>query len=165
MDSRREAHFPLFDSLRAIAALTVFTIHDIYQVAVNRPEDHYWYRFGVHLDVAVPIFFAVSGFLLYRPFLAASLAGRPLSVRAYAWRRALRIVPAYWIALAAIAIWFDLHEVKSLGAALRTVLGLIAFSVVWKLFALTQTDAAVQASAVWLYPLPSQLDHLGAGML
>src|SRR6266545_4809725 len=119
MDSRREAHFPLFDSLRAIAALTVFTIHDIYQVAVNRPEDHYWYRFGVHLDVAVPIFFAVSGFLLYRPFLAASLAGRPLSVRAYAWRRALRIVPAYWIALAAIAIWFDLHEVKSLGGALR----------------------------------------------
>ena len=68
----RATRFPLFDSLRAIAALTVFTIHDVYQVAVNRPEDHYWYRFGVHLDVAVPIFFGVSGFLLYRPFVAAT---------------------------------------------------------------------------------------------
>src|SRR3954447_19054048 len=117
MDRDRPAHFPLFDSLRAIAALTVFAIHDIYQVAVNRPQDHAWYRFGVHLDVAVPIFFAVSGFLLYRPFLSATLAGRPLSVRAYAWRRVVRIVPAYWVALAVIVLWFDLHEVESLKGA------------------------------------------------
>jgi peptidoglycan/LPS O-acetylase OafA/YrhL len=119
MDRTRQTHFPLFDSLRAIAALTVFTIHAVYQIAVNRPEEHDWYRFGVHLDVAVPIFFGVSGFLLYRPFLAATVAGRPLSTRAYLWRRALRIVPAYWVALAVIVIWFDLHEVQSLEGALR----------------------------------------------
>jgi peptidoglycan/LPS O-acetylase OafA/YrhL len=119
VDRTRQTHFPLFDSMRAIAALTVFTIHAVYQIAVNRPEEHAWYRFGVHLDVAVPIFFAVSGFLLYRPFLAATMAGRPLSARAYAWRRALRIVPAYWVALAVIVIWFDLREVQSPEGALR----------------------------------------------
>jgi peptidoglycan/LPS O-acetylase OafA/YrhL len=119
VQSSRQTHFPLFDALRAIAALTVFAIHCIYQIAVNRPEDHDWYRFGVHLDVAVPIFFGVSGFLLYRPFLAGTVAGRSVSVKAYAWRRLLRIVPAYWVALAVITIWFDLHEVQSVEGALR----------------------------------------------
>ena len=76
MERTRPAHFPLFDALRAIAALTVFTIHCVYQVAVAQPgADAWWFRFGVHLDVAVPIFFAVSGFLLYRPFVAASVRG------------------------------------------------------------------------------------------
>src|ERR1051325_288424 len=41
VDRPRKPHFPLFDSLRAIAALTVFTIHGVYQIAINRPEDHY----------------------------------------------------------------------------------------------------------------------------
>jgi peptidoglycan/LPS O-acetylase OafA/YrhL len=119
VERTRSTHFPLFDSLRALAALGVFAIHAVYQIAVNRPEDHDWYRFGVHLDVAVPIFFGISGFLLYRPFLAATVAGEPISVRAYAWRRALRIAPAYWVALAVITVWFGLEEVQSVGGALR----------------------------------------------
>ena len=94
MEQTRQNHFPLFNSLRAIAALCVFAIHAVYQIAVNRPGDHDWYRFGVHLDVGVPIFFAISGFLLYRPFLASTVAGRPLSLPAYAWRRLLGSSPS-----------------------------------------------------------------------
>ncbi len=117
---RREAHFPLFDGLRAIAALTVLTLHATYQVAVAQPElDPWWFRFGVHLDFGVPVFFAISGFLLYRPLLAATLAGKGVDVRRYAVRRALRIVPAYWVALAVITVWFDLEEVQSVGGALQ----------------------------------------------
>jgi peptidoglycan/LPS O-acetylase OafA/YrhL len=40
-------------------------------------------------------------------------------VKAYAWRRLLRIVPAYWVALVVITIWFDLQEVQSVEGALR----------------------------------------------
>ena len=58
------------------------------------------------------VFFVLSGFLLYRPFLAADLDGlRPVALRDYARRGVLRIVPAYWLALTVIALWLNLDEV------------------------------------------------------
>ncbi len=93
--------FPLFDSLRAVAALSVFLGHTITVTYL------YWLPGNPQLvqmasEVAyegVAIFFLISGFLLYRPFLSARRAGRKLSLRGYARRRFLRIVPAYWMAL------------------------------------------------------------------
>lgn len=107
----RQTHFPLFDGLRGLAATAVFLVHAAYQFAVTRPEEHEWYRFAIHGDVAVPIFFAISGFLLYRPFVAGRVRGKPLNFRAYAWRRVLRIVPAYWIALALLSLYFQFEEI------------------------------------------------------
>ena len=52
--------------------------------------------------MGVAIFFVISGFLLYRPFLAASRGG-PAAIRGYLRRRVLRIVPAYWVALTVLA--------------------------------------------------------------
>ena len=58
------------------------------------------------LHVGVAIFFVVSGFLLYRPFLAARRGmGPPVGTGGYLRRRLLRIVPAYWAALTLLAIW------------------------------------------------------------
>ena len=56
--------------------------------------DEWLRQFAARLDVGVAIFFLISGFLLYRPFVFARLGGeeRP-STGAYAWRRFLRIVP------------------------------------------------------------------------
>jgi peptidoglycan/LPS O-acetylase OafA/YrhL len=51
------------------------------------------------------MFFAISGFLLYRPLVAARLAGSPpIDFRSYFIRRALRIVPAYWLILIVLAL-------------------------------------------------------------
>ena len=52
------------------------------------------------------LFFVISGFLLYRPYVAARASSRsgPRPSR-YLRRRALRIVPAYWVALTALAIF------------------------------------------------------------
>ena len=48
-------------------------------------------------DVGVPIFFSLSGLLLYRRWAAAALTGgRTGAVAVYLRRRALRILPAYW---------------------------------------------------------------------
>jgi peptidoglycan/LPS O-acetylase OafA/YrhL len=48
-------------------------------------------------DVGVPIFFSLSGLLLYRRWAAAALdGGRTGPVAVYLRRRALRILPAYW---------------------------------------------------------------------
>jgi peptidoglycan/LPS O-acetylase OafA/YrhL len=99
----RDARFPLVDSMRAIAALTIVVYHLAFVLG--------WFdAAGVgdwlaRLNVGVPIFFAISGFLLYRPWAAARLAGEaPPRTRTYAMRRALRILPAYWVALTLIAV-------------------------------------------------------------
>src|SRR3984893_10142081 len=49
-------------------------------------------------DVGVPVFFALSGLLLYRPWAAAVLARQPSPhLAAYLRGRALWILPAYWV--------------------------------------------------------------------
>ncbi len=61
-----------------------------------------------HLNVGVSVFFVLSGFLLFRPFVAAHLDDRPgPAVGPYLWRRAVRIYPAYWVALLVSAWWLD----------------------------------------------------------
>jgi peptidoglycan/LPS O-acetylase OafA/YrhL len=96
--------FPLFDGLRAVAVLSVLVTHTALLSGANELA---WYgKYTARLDVGVTIFFLISGFLLYRPFAAAHLDGRPgPRVRDYARRRVLRIVPAYWLALTVLAIY------------------------------------------------------------
>lgn len=54
-------------------------------------------------DAGVAVFFTLSAFLLLRPHYRAAFAGpSPIPVRDYLIRRAARILPAYWIALAAV---------------------------------------------------------------
>ena len=99
--------FPLFDSLRAIAAISVVVYH-LGLVGGFRyaPDFGRALPYVAHLDVGVTMFFVISGFLLYRPWIVAHVHGKPLlDTGAYAWRRFLRIVPAYWVALTVIALW------------------------------------------------------------
>lgn len=92
--------FPLIDSLRAIAAISVVIVHAGGLTGATLDG------FVTRAEVGVTIFFAISGFLLYRPFVSARLNGAPRThVRDYLRRRILRIVPAYWLALTALAIW------------------------------------------------------------
>lgn len=100
-----------FDGLRAIAALAIvfhhvgfitgewFTDHRVWGTNLKFPGGALLAR-G---DIGVAIFFVISGFLLYRPFVAAHLGGQPMpDLRRYGRRRILRIFPAYWVALAGV---------------------------------------------------------------
>ncbi|WP_137725990.1 acyltransferase family protein [Prescottella subtropica] len=93
-------HIRALTGLRAVAALLVVGAHaafwtgrytnDLAGTALSR------------LEIGVPVFFALSGFLLFRPWLAAAAGGQALpSTRTYLWHRARRILPAYWIVVAA----------------------------------------------------------------
>ena len=96
--------FPLFDSLRAIAALAVLVFHVCALTGALEKEP-----FGdvlAMLSRGLILFFVISGFLLYRPYVAARATGRPRPGAArYARRRVLRIVPAYWTALTVLAVF------------------------------------------------------------
>jgi peptidoglycan/LPS O-acetylase OafA/YrhL len=109
--NRGVERFPLFDGLRAIAALSVLTYHAALFAGFsgpNRTVNQYTGR----LDVGVTIFFLISAFLLYRPFVRARLRGdRAPAIVPYAWRRFLRIVPAYWVALTLVAVVMPLSYV------------------------------------------------------
>jgi peptidoglycan/LPS O-acetylase OafA/YrhL len=96
--------FPLFDSLRAIAALAVLAFH--VSSITGMLERGVLGDLLAMLSRGLIVFFVVSGFLLYRPFVAARAAGRRRPHTAgYARRRVLRIVPAYWVALTVLAIF------------------------------------------------------------
>jgi peptidoglycan/LPS O-acetylase OafA/YrhL len=100
----RATRFPLFDSLRALAALAIFGTHAYYVLENNGPGP--LRQYAARLDVGVFVFFAISGFLLYRPFVRARLRdGAAPAAVAYGWRRLLRIGPAYWVALTIVAAW------------------------------------------------------------
>ena len=96
--------FPLFDGLRAVAVMSVLVGHAAGVTAFNADN-----RLGVltaRLDVGVTVFFLLSGFLLYRPFVSARERGTPaVRWRAFYRRRLLRIVPAYWVALTVLSLW------------------------------------------------------------
>jgi peptidoglycan/LPS O-acetylase OafA/YrhL len=105
--------FPLVDGLRAVAALSVLVTHTAFLSGFNGkglPG-----AITARLDVGVALFFVISGFLLYRPFVAARMDGRrPPRTGLFFRRRALRILPAYWLALTVLGLlWPKLDQVDS----------------------------------------------------
>jgi len=68
----------------------------------------------VRMDGLIAVFFALSAFLLYRPMIAHRAGGaRAPKVSQYGVARFLRIYPAYWVALTALAIFPGLFGVFS----------------------------------------------------
>lgn len=104
-----EPRFPALDGMRALAALSVLVFHAAASSFYN--TGHGLGALTARADLGVTIFFLLSGFLLYRPFVAARLRGAPgPSARRFYRRRLLRVVPAYWAALVALSIWPGLAQ-------------------------------------------------------
>lgn len=93
------AHFAALDGYRAIAALMVVLTHVV--TSTDRTSGWLGHVLG-RFDFGVPLFFLMSGFLLYRPWARRALEGTPAPVlRRYALRRAARILPLYWVVVVA----------------------------------------------------------------
>jgi peptidoglycan/LPS O-acetylase OafA/YrhL len=92
-----------FDGLRAVAALSVLGYHVCIATSLTR-HGSLAPLLG-ELNAGVAVFFVISGCLLYLPYARALRGGGPLpDWRAYANRRALRILPGYWAALTILAL-------------------------------------------------------------
>jgi peptidoglycan/LPS O-acetylase OafA/YrhL len=97
------------EGLRAIAATAIVVLHLWWvpvTAAANSAGSWGWPAMLIDpLNEGVPMFFVLSGFLLWRPVAAAIVQGRQLpSIRRYARNRVLRILPAYWAVLLASAV-------------------------------------------------------------
>jgi peptidoglycan/LPS O-acetylase OafA/YrhL len=97
------------DGLRACAALSVLSYHVAELTGFTRGSG-----LGAvlsQLKAGVPIFFVISGFILYLPWARAAREGTPRpAVAGFARRRAARIVPAYWVAL---TVWLAILAIAA----------------------------------------------------
>ncbi|WP_162794928.1 acyltransferase family protein [Nonomuraea lactucae] len=101
--ARRDA---ALDGIRALAALGVWVLHVAGNTGVMYREGMFAWM-TTRLGIAVPVFFLLSGLLLYRPWARAVLEGTPVPRPGrYLWRRVLRVMPAYWVVtVLALAAW------------------------------------------------------------
>ncbi|HEY0952600.1 acyltransferase [Nocardioides sp.] len=92
----RDRTFPTLNALRAVGAILVVLTHSAFNT--GRINDGWTGAVLARFDFGVTLFFVLSGFLLSRPwFLAAALGEHHPSARHYLWKRALRILPLYWV--------------------------------------------------------------------
>jgi peptidoglycan/LPS O-acetylase OafA/YrhL len=97
--------------IRAVAAILVVATHAAY--TTGKYTDGYLGLVYSRMEIGVPIFFVLSGFLLFGPWVkAAAAGGAPPSVPRYSWRRVRRIMPAYTVTVLAA---FLLYQFRAAG--------------------------------------------------
>lgn len=91
--------FPAIEGIRALAALGIVAYH----VGELGRTQSQLATFGERLTIGVPVFFVVSAFVLYRPFVARRVHGDPIpAIGPFLLRRVARIVPLYWVTLTVV---------------------------------------------------------------
>jgi peptidoglycan/LPS O-acetylase OafA/YrhL len=103
--SFRDRSFPTLNAVRAAGAIMVVLTH----AAFNTGQINQGWTGAVlsRLDFGVTLFFVLSGFLLSRPYFLTRELGRPWpSTRHFFWKRALRILPIYWV-IVVVALLLD----------------------------------------------------------
>ncbi|CAA9383467.1 MAG: hypothetical protein AVDCRST_MAG47-2348 [uncultured Nocardioidaceae bacterium] len=112
---------PALDSMRAVAAVAVLATHAAYWGGDYR--EPVWGTALARLDIGVAVFFVLSGFLLSRAWFARQARGLPRpSAQGYLWRRALRIVPVYVLAVLAAYLLLPDNRDASPGEWLTSLL-------------------------------------------
>ena len=98
------------ESLRAVAALAVLASHVFAYAHGWHPVifSGYFHRAVMSGGFGVQLFFALSGYLLYRAFARRDFGDGRVDLRRYALNRALRILPLYY-AVVVVLLVFTQH--------------------------------------------------------
>ncbi len=97
--------------IRAVAALLVVATHAAY--TTGKYTHGYFGLLCARMEIGVPIFFVLSGFLLFRPWVTSVLRGTaPPSISSYARHRLRRIMPAYAVTVVAAYVVYHYRTVR-----------------------------------------------------
>lgn len=95
--------------VRAVAAMLVVGTHAAY--TTGKYTHGYWGLVGARMEIGVPMFFVLSGFLLFRPWVKSAATGAPWpSVSRYARNRLRRIMPAYAVTVLIAYLIYHFRE-------------------------------------------------------
>ncbi|MEI7518226.1 MAG: acyltransferase [Mycobacteriaceae bacterium] len=95
--------------VRALAAILVVATHAAY--TTGKYTHGYVGLVFSRMEIGVPIFFVLSGFLLFGPWVRAAVAGATApSLRRYAQHRVRRIMPAYAVTVLAAYLIYHFHD-------------------------------------------------------
>lgn len=97
---------PGLDLLRSVAIVWVMLFHS-FVVGGLGPDWEWLSRYGW---MGVDLFFVLSGFLIGTQVLKPLASGGRLSFSDFYWRRAFRILPAYWAVLLVYLLWPGFRE-------------------------------------------------------
>jgi peptidoglycan/LPS O-acetylase OafA/YrhL len=97
--------------LRAVAALLIIGTHAAY--GTGQLANGYLGALYARLEIGVPIFFVLSGFLLFRPWVRAAADGTPPpSLSRYTFHRLRRIAPPYVVV---VLLAYALYQFRDAG--------------------------------------------------
>jgi peptidoglycan/LPS O-acetylase OafA/YrhL len=97
---RKAADIPSLDGLRAISIVLVLTGH-----AISDGPHSFWFRaLFVHHGLGVRVFFVISGFLITGLLLKERAQSGSISIGLFYIRRALRILPAFFLFVGCVAL-------------------------------------------------------------
>jgi len=103
----RQNHVAALTGLRAVAALLVVGTHAAF--ATGLLTHGYVGMMSARLEIGVPIFFVLSGFLLFRPWVrAAATKTEPPDLGRYVRHRVRRVMPAY---LMTVLVTFGVYTI------------------------------------------------------
>lgn len=113
LDASPDGYRPALDGMRAVAALGVLLLHVAATTGVAFQDSATGWLLS-RGDAGVAVFFLLSGLLLYRPWADALLRGTPgPHLGGYLARRALRVLPAYWVVVTAALLVFSPQHTRS----------------------------------------------------
>lgn len=99
---------PSLTGVRTIAALSVCLTHAAFWT--GHYTDDYVGRLFARFEIGVAIFFVLSGYLLFTPWVRAARENtrdtQLPGVGRYFWHRARRILPAYWITVIGVYLLY-----------------------------------------------------------
>lgn len=109
-------HYRMLDLLRGLAAFMVVLTHVGFWTGASGTNSALSGPLLAHGDAGVAVFFAISAFLLLRPFVRAALEDVPApNLRRYVIHRMARILPAYLVVLGAVLLMAGLFPERTGG--------------------------------------------------
>ncbi|MEV6300191.1 acyltransferase [Actinoplanes sp. NPDC051861] len=138
---RDHKRIPVVDGVRGLCALALLITHvamvsgllGTRETGAEVGPSHYLGGFFAGgLQIAAGVFFTLSGLYVYRPFAKSVITGGPKpSGRHNFARRALRLLPAYYLMYVVVLLALNLESIDSVWYVVRPLLLLHIYDFVW----------------------------------